>query len=256
MKANHQSADRFNKTKAGRAEMNAAICDDSTELLSEMKSLTENSKYFLEIHTYSTWREMDAAISSGMKFEVIFMDIELGDSCSGIDYAERLYEILPDARIVFITSYSKYSQDVFLRRLNLAGLLLKPVEQEKLNLLVEKISLNMHMRSVQKLLLSFRQKNTMVSMEQILYLESIGHTILVHLKDGHVEKSNGKLAEIFRKLPEYFSQCHQSYIVNMNEISELKGDTVFLTDGVAIPISRSRYADFRETYFEYLSDSI
>ncbi len=236
--------------------LNAAICDDDPEMLRRIEELAEENGGYDAVEPFASYAALEQAVRSGHKYQAVFMDVELGTQDNGIAAAEKLCMLLPDAGVVVVTSYPKYSQDIFFRQINLTGFLLKPVEREKFDAVTELLMKRTREQEAGKLVLRFRKKTVLVSVGEIRYLESVGHTILVHLADGRTEQCGGKLEEMMDRLPDYFMQCHKSYLVNMKMVREIRGDKVVLTDGEPIAISRSRYAECRDAYFAYLGRTV
>ena len=58
-----------------------------------------------------------------------------------------------------------------------------------------------------------------------------------------------RLGSVFKKLPTDFYQCHKSFVVNMTKIRRFRTKDVLLKNGEAIPVSRARYAESKEAYF-------
>lgn len=236
--------------------MNAAVIENSPEELAAECSLIRKNRNCSSCDGFPGLTELMEAVRAGKRYELVFLDIELSDGQSGIDAAEKLHALMPNAQVIFITAYPKYSQDIFLKQINLAGFLLKPVDREKLDILTEKAVQRIKNASARKIVLTFRQKSFTLLTDEILYIESVGHMVFIHLIGGRTENCYEKLAELGRQLPASFAQCHQSFLVNMREIVSLEGNNAVLSSGEAIPVSRSRYAAFRDTYFEYLENLI
>lgn len=58
------------------------------------------------------------------------------------------------------------------------------------------------------------------------------------------------------QLPEYFIQCHKSYIVNMNEISRLERNGICLEQDIVVPVSKSRYGETKKQYFRFMGQPV
>ena len=72
---------------------------------------------------------------------------------------------------------------------------------------------------------------------------------------------------MMEQLDDRFVNCHKSYIVNMEYISELQGKEILLSDPMErsgssesdvrrIPISRARNEETRKRYFAYAAERI
>lgn len=59
-----------------------------------------------------------------------------------------------------------------------------------------------------------------INPDEILFVEKVDREIVIHKKDERIRTKN-TLSEISRKLPEYFINLHKSFIVNLDEISNI-----------------------------------
>ncbi len=69
-------------------------------------------------------------------------------------------------------------------------------------------------------------------------------------KDSTVQFT-GKIKDIIVILPECFIQIHQSYIINMNYISECSYETVKMSGGVELNISQPYRKMVRKSIMDY-----
>lgn len=85
----------------------------------------------------------------------------------------------------------------------------------------------------------------------IVYLESRGHTVTIHTQSETVTVYE-RLEKLRPLLPEGFIQCHKSFLVNMRHIRRFLPQDILLDTHAQIPVSRSKYALTKETYFRYM----
>ena len=52
----------------------------------------------------------------------------------------------------------------------------------------------------------------------------------------------------------YFVKCHRSYIVNVKHINSITKNKVFLSNGMKIPISRSKYKEVSDAFINYVNE--
>lgn len=69
--------------------------------------------------------------------DVVFLDIEM-PGMTGIETAEKLHAVLPDAHIVFVTAYDEYAVKAF--ELNAVDYLLKPLQSERLRTTIARLA--------------------------------------------------------------------------------------------------------------------
>lgn len=77
-----------------------------------------------------------------------------------------------------------------------------------------------------------------VRFDDLLYIESLGDYIEIHLLDGSEVTSKEKISHLERTLPEGFLRIHRSFIVNRSKISSFSREHVMM-GGKELPISRS-----------------
>jgi two-component system response regulator LytT len=81
-----------------------------------------------------------------------------------------------------------------------------------------------------------------VRFDDLLYIESLGDYIEIHLMDGTEVTSKEKISHMERTLPEGFLRIHRSFIVNRARISSFSREHVMMGEK-ELPISRSYKQD-------------
>lgn len=89
--------------------------------------------------------------------------------------------------------------------------------------------------------------------KDIQYVESERRVVLEHTDCDEIAV-NMKLNEMEGMLPESFLRVHQSYLVNMNQVSTFSAQGVLLRCGLDLPVSRSRYRDAKERFYMFLNE--
>lgn len=189
--------------------------------------------------------------------DLVFVDINMPEM-SGLDFVRQL-----DGRamVVFTTAYSEYAIDGF--RLEAVDYLLKPFTLEDLQRAAAKVvSLVELLRLAEskeetnrseaesdgKEFISVKAdyKTTLVRIADIVYIESEGEYVRLHLKDGSTIMTLFRLKNMESSLPsEQFMRVHRSYIVNLRYITSYAKGRVFLPDGEDIPIGEIYRANFQ-----------
>lgn len=234
--------------------MRIAVCDDDRIFLEEITDLLRELSEAEELYAYSELKAFLHSVDSGERYHVVFMDIDWHEKAEGMSTAEYLYRRCPETKIIYVTGYNdRFSQDIFLHRSNLSGYLTKPVDPVRLRANLKKVADQL---TEIRASLVFRSEGAYVSVaaEQILYIESIAHKIVVHTEEGTFTNYE-RLDQTAEKLPGCFFQCHKSYLVNLNRIQRLQPDSVILKNGASVPVSRSRYRQTREAYLKYMGQS-
>lgn len=231
---------------------NFAICDDDAtfsaalqKLLSEF-SAARNLDCRLTL--FSDTRSLLDAVEKGKHYDLIFLDI-LFQSENGIDFAKLIRNQSWNTDIIFVTSNPEYALDGY----EAAPLhfLVKPLQPEKLTDALERF-LKKHDSPV--ISLSKPGGLLQLSMADILYFEIYGHDIIVHTKNGLREHCTGTLKEIENRLPAMtFVRPHRSYLIKIEEISEISRYQIRLSSGAMIPISKNLYNSVQSILIEFAS---
>ncbi len=101
----------------------------------------------------------------------------------------------------------------------------------------------------------FREGHQRIELEQIVFIESYGHTLEFTVCVQSEEKKYtmlGKLSELQVLLAgNHFVRTHQSYLVNLRYIKSISNDELILQNGRILSVSRSRYPKAKEIFSEY-----
>ena len=191
--------------------------------------------------------------------DLIFADINMPD-LNGVDFVRAL----PDRpMVIFTTAYSEYAVEGF--KLDAVDYLLKPFSfadfsrsAAKANSLYE---LRQNRRSEPQETASEatpRDKEyisvkadykSLVRIAEIIYLESEGEYVRMHLADGSTITTLFRLKNMETALPaESFMRVHRSYIVNLRAIKAYVKGRIFLSDNEYIPIGEN----YKEAFQAYI----
>lgn len=191
-----------------------------------------------------------------MKPDLIFLDVQM----PGMTGFDVLDDIEHDPFVIFTTAYDQYAIKAFEK--SAIDYLLKPLDQERFKLAVEKAvsRMKLEQNNVGELLRSMKtdsktsydshifvqksEKLLNLPVEEIMFLEASGdYTILTTKNDQFVSSSGiGKLEEILN--PETFIRVHRSTIININYLKEIEkhfngGMIVKMQTGKSFPVSRT-----------------
>lgn len=196
----------------------------------------------LSIYTYLSGEEILEQIDKEMKFDIVFLDIEMSE-VSGIDVARWLRENNNRAIIIFITSYLNYVSDTF--RLGAFQFLVKPIDEKVFNYDFKR-AIRTYKNAHKLYQVRWRDINYIIEYGNIYYIEAYSRHLYIHTEFMKYE-CVGMLSEEEKKLRAYnFVRCHQGFLINMYKIKEINKTNVILNNDVPIPIGRR----FREELLE------
>lgn len=230
-----------------------AICEDNeieAELLNEL--LMAYFRRFgikAEIFIYHSGEALVADVEENFAdVELIFLDIYM-DKLNGMETARKLREMHCESELVFLTATTKYAIESY--DVNAAGYLLKPIDMGRITQILDRIFYReMHRRIEVKSGRQFRYPY----LSEIVYIDSSGHYVMLHMSDGTTIQTLQKISELQKMLDDdRFLYCHQSYLVNMDYISDIQKE-ILLRDGSYIPISARRKKVVKDTYHIYFQN--
>ena len=192
--------------------------------------------------------------------DLIFADINMPD-LNGVDFVRAL----PDRpMVIFTTAYSEYAVEGF--KLDAVDYLLKPFSfadfsrsAAKANSLYElrqnrrsepqETASEATPRDKEYISVKADYKVSLVRIAEIIYLESEGEYVRMHLADGSTITTLFRLKNMETALPaESFMRVHRSYIVNLRCIKGYVRSRVFLSDTEYVPIGEN----YKESFQRYI----
>lgn len=116
--------------------MNVIAVDDEMLVLEDLRDICQTIP---QISTLNTFNNPTDALSyaARSKIDLAFLDIEM-PVMSGLELAQRLNDIDPDTRIVFVTGFKEYAFDAF--SVNAIGYVLKPFSEKMILKEIEKVA--------------------------------------------------------------------------------------------------------------------
>jgi two-component system LytT family response regulator len=197
-------------------------------------------------------------LSEANSVDVIFVDINMPE-LTGVDFVRGLEN---HHLVIFTTAYSEYAVEGF--KLDAIDYLLKPFNfatferaANKAHSVAELLALRNEANAEQNIpigeqsadreCISIRadHKTTLVRYSNIIYLESAGEYIRLHLADGTKLVTLFRMKNMETELPaERFIRVHRSYIVNTEHITGYTKGRVFLTGEEYVPIGDN----YKETF--------
>lgn len=229
-----------------------AICDDLTEERKKIRLSLKNglaacdvSAEFMEYDSgsalLSAWENGDLDVN------LIFLDIYMPE-LDGVEAARRLRNMGCRTDIIFLTTTPDFAIEGY--EVEAAGYLLKPLEEEKLQQMFERL-----FQRENSPMLTLRQGNSVFTIvtSEIVYIESNRNLLTIHTIKETIPYY-GRLNEMASRLPEkQFLRCHQSFLVNMDRIYAAEDDFRMET-GEIVPIRVRERRAIREAYFCYITE--
>lgn len=226
--------------------MKIIVFDDNEKDLDELTRIILSWK---ERHSYSDiilnkYLSADSLLFSLTDFnsyDVFFLDIMTDkDSSVGFRVAEMIHQRNRRAIIVFTTNSQEYYESAF--EISAFRYMLKPLNSKKVFSALDEVYSRLRALNSNAFIFHSGRQKTVIESDRILYLESIttDHRAKLILTDGTVTEislSGTNFSSLTNeKLSADFCQCHRSYIVNLNYITNYSNHAVNLQNDIVIPV--------------------
>ena len=228
--------------------MDIAVVDDEKAIREHICVLIEEQKPGSSIEAYATGEEL---LASGKRFDIVFLDIQM-DGMNGIEAARSLRERQEETVLIFITGIKEYVFDAL--DLYAFHYLLKPVDEGKFAEVLERAEREAKKKKERKCLF-IRTRNLTLDQSDILYIESRAKKLEIHTAEADKAiEIYAAMDELEGQLGEEFYRCHRAYIVNMAHITEYDNESITLTNGDRVYLTKKKYGEFVKTYMWFLQN--
>lgn len=232
-----------------------AICDDDIYTTSRIEELLIKycAQHSIKIDTsvFFDGIELEKHVFDDNTYDLIYLDIAMKHH-DGLTTAKNIRKKDSNVIIIFISNYDCYLRQLF--EVQPLAFLDKPVDTNDFN---SKFRLAYNTIIQRNYYFEFKYDKSYykILFKDIIYFESQGHSIIIHLNNGRIQKLNSKLSTIEKEIENYpvnFIRIHQSFYVNYDYIEIKKPTEVVLQNGLKLHISEDRQKNVREVYLQIL----
>lgn len=233
--------------------------DDEPLALRQLTSYISKIPYLDLVAKYNNALEAQQMLA-GKKVDLIFVDINMPD-LNGVDFVRALID---RPMVIFTTAYSEYAVEGF--KLDAVDYLLKPFSFADFSRSAAKANSLYELRQGrlpaqpdsdseatpkdrEYISVKADYKVSLVRIADIVYIESEGEYVRMHLCDGSTITTLFRLKNMEAALPsEQFMRVHRSYIVNLRAIRSYVRGRIFLSDTEYVPIGEN----YKEAFQNYI----
>lgn len=238
--------------------------DDEPLALAQIKAYISKISFLEHVAEFSNAIEAQQFLESE-SVDLIFVDINMPD-LTGTDFVRSLTGQRP--LIIFTTAYSEYAVEGF--KLDALDYLLKPFSfadfsrsANKALSLYELIKGNAESSSTESeaestenddehISIRADHKVSLIKVRDIIYIESAGEYVRLHLADGTRIMTLFRIKNIEATLPsDMFMRVHRSYIVNLKCVTGYARGRVFLNNNEYVPIGENHKEQFQSYIREH-----
>ncbi len=246
-------------------KLKVVIIDDEQNSIEALQWELKAFEDEIEIVGQTMSAKEGISIIKKQKPNIVFLDIEM-PCMNGFEMLEKIDQI--DFDIVFTTAYDQFALKAF--EISAMDYLLKPVNYDDLNNVIEKVKKKIEAPIIQKqleMLFEFmKNKNpdfptialpTMETLEfveinSIINCESESNYTRIYTTEGDKFMVSKTLKDIESMLKGHnFVRVHHSHLVNIIHIKRYikgRGGELVLKNGTVIPVSRNKKEDLMKLF--------
>ncbi len=240
--------------------MTAIIVDDEKHCREVLEHLLHKHCSSVKIIASCAGGEEALTAIAKQQPDILFLDIEM-PGMNGFELLEKFHQ--PEFEIVFTTAYNEYAIKAI--KHSALDYLLKPVDKDELMQTIERANNHKVVKASQRVdnlleILNLKKKSRrfavptmegliMVDPDTILYCESDSAYCRIFfintVKPLVISKTLKEVEEVLQDGD--FCRIHHSYCINMKCVKSYirgEGGEVVLNNGIHLPVSRTRKADF------------
>lgn len=247
--------------------MKIAVCDDNPVFCNQMVQLIrqeeqENGQF--DIHVFCSGEKLLEAFEQKLQFDLIFLDIEMGEGITGIETAVRIRQQNQDVMLVFVTAHMNFVFEAF--DVQAMQYLLKPIDLQQFQRVFHRCRRKYFDEEYR---FPFRIRNDrgqeeilLLMVKNILYIESYLRKLHVYTIYGYNFEMAGKISEMEDLLAAHgFIRLHKSYLVNLKYLRVIESDQILIQvasdqEPVMLPLSRRKREQVKKAFLQYKVDDI
>ena len=230
--------------------MRIVLCDDDHTCCKKYTWMLRNIKekrslnYTLEV--CNNGKQLLFLSEDLLSSDIILLDIMM-PGIDGISTAKQLRENGIDCRIIFLTSLSDKmleAFDVFAYHY----IIKDSVSKEKFEEIIVRAVMQAEEEAGEQLIFTYRNKNCIIPLKDISYLEVQNHKVFIYYKQESFEIYDTLSNLEIRFSKHGFIRIHKSFMISLSQIAKLSSTSCLLRSGVILPVGRSYAKSAKEAF--------
>lgn len=232
--------------------MRIAIVEDEQSFADELSEYITRFSQEYQIEVQCQYFKSSIAFLSSYQpvWDLLLLDIEM-PNMNGMALAHKLREYDQNVLLIFITKVAKYAMAGY----EVAALdyVLKPVNYYAFSMKLRRVLSLLETKQNTHIVIQGKGFVRKISVETLRYIEVFGHTISYHTPQGIISSTGAKsIRELESNLSsDGFCKCNQCYLINLRYVQSVEKNTVVLTDGECLNISRNRKKPFMQALLAF-----
>lgn len=235
--------------------LHICFCDDNTTFSKQLIPIIRNTlqEYPIQISYFKSGQSFLFHYLENYNLpDIIIMDIEM-DYINGIDVMKKMRSVGCTSELIYLTSIEDYVFDSFDTK-PLHYLIKANLDINKLKKVLY-IAVKNALEKKQEFIIIEKAKNVFkVLKKEIIYIEANNKLLTLYLMNNNTIQYYGVLSKFLELAnTDGFIQIHKSYIINLQNILQIKAQHVILIDKTKLPIGRKYKNTVRSQFADYLT---
>lgn len=232
--------------------MRIAVVDDEPVAVRLLNQQLDrySQEHGIDLQVTSFTDGMELVSSYRPEWDVILLDVEM-PVLDGIEAARQIRALDGNVIIIFLTNFAQYAVDSY--SVGALDYVLKPVNYSMLSAKLQRVLLLLAQQSDRSIIIRNADGHHRLSLRDVYYIEILNHTLFYHTAQGILSATGSltikALEEELRS--DGFARCSQGHLVNLRCADAIEKDTVRLTNGERLPISRNRKTAFLQIFLSF-----
>lgn len=228
-----------------------AVCDDDRGVSKEVEAMIREWNPLIQVDCFASGEELVARYSD---YEAVFLDIDMG-GMNGIETGKAIRRMDKETKIIYLTAYRDYVSGAF--GVHAFQYLLKPVNKKLIWNVLEEVFSYAESQE-RKTVLDFKTVDGLVCLpaESIYYFEYENRRIRIVTAEEEYYMAE-RIGNVAKRMAEFgFSMPHQSFVVNMLHVKNVKNQTIYLDNEKQLPLSQKKQKIWKQELTAYLSERL
>ncbi|GAA0714367.1 two-component system response regulator RgbR [Paraclostridium ghonii] len=231
-----------------------AICEDEKEqqdlLEGHINKIFKDFSLKYSLYIFNSGEELLENYSKD--FDIVFLDIQLC-KINGMDTARKIRLLDNKVEIIFITSLIEYALEGY--KVRAYRYLVKPVKYDELKENIINCIKELDIKN-KYIIVKERESRIKIDTNEITYIEVQKEDITIHTLN-QIYKTKGTMNNIEKEINcSRFCRCHKSYLINLEHTKSIKQYIAVLESKEEVPISRYRFKDVKDRFFDLIEDKL
>jgi DNA-binding LytR/AlgR family response regulator len=225
-----------------------AVCDDEKKITEEVQRIITGWNPKIQVECFGSGEDL---LAHYQPYHAIFMDIDM-EGMNGIETGRKVRKLDKKTKIIYLTSYRDYVAGAF--GVHAFQYLLKPVKGKEIAHVLEEVFQYLE-KSKEQTILEFETVHGIVCLpaDNIDYFEYENRRVrIVTEKESFYMKE--KIGAVGERMKNFgFSMPHQSFVVNLLHVKNVRGNDIFMDNGQILPLAQKKQKSWKQELVAYLA---